>query len=136
MKPIDRPSSAGSHASVDSQDSSVSWLLSLEGERSHFGHKAIVSLCDPETTDNKGNVDESSYESEKMTKIEQLMIKTHTKTHKKIQKMDSTAQTAAERKAVKAKATEALLRKYKDSPYSRVPLPLDLRKELKEGASS
>ena len=42
MKPIDRPSSAGSHASVDSQDSSVSWLLSLEGERSHFGHKAIV----------------------------------------------------------------------------------------------
>ncbi len=129
MKPHERPSSAGSHASVDSQGSSLSWLLSLEGERSQLGQTALVSLCDPETYDQKGKFEESSHENIDSLKEDR---KTDIERTKITQTMNSPTQTAAERKEMKVKATEALLNKYKDSPYSRVPLPLDLRKELEK----
>ena len=105
-----RPSSAGSHATVDSQDSSLSWLLLLEGERSQLGHTALVSLYDPETYEQKAMSDESiSRENTEPPKGRKVNIKKFT------QSKSLSVQTAAERKEMKSKATEVLLKKDKDS---------------------
>ena len=121
--PIERPLSAGSHASVDSQDSSLSWLLSLERKRSHHGHTTLTSLYQPESFD---------HTDEEILKgiVKPLPTDVLKGSAKGLLYTSPVAQTAAERKEMKAKATEALLKKYKDSPYSRMPLPSDLRKEL------